>query len=106
LLLEPDDGRPGGWSQREFAEALATAQGRRALAINVPAPLVRMGARIDSLVRRGKAMLTPDRAAMYCHPDWAVDPARHPPAELWQPQVPTLEGLAETARWYQRQGWL
>ena len=106
LLVEPDDGREGGWTHREFAEALATAQDRRALALSVPAALVRFGAQLDGLVRRGKAKLTPDRAAYFCHPDWTVDPASRPPATLWQPQILTPRGLAETADWYERKGWL
>lgn len=106
LVVEPDDGRAGGWTHREFAAALAAAQGRRALSLSVPAALVRFGAQVDGLLRRGKAKLTPDRAAYFCHPDWTVDPARRPPASLWQAQVPTDQGLADTARWYQRHGWL
>jgi nucleoside-diphosphate-sugar epimerase len=106
LLVEPDDGREGGWTHREFADALAAAQDRRALALSVPATLVRFGARIDRLIRRGKAKLTPDRAAYFCHPDWTVDPAKRPPVSLWQPQVATPQGLADTATWYERKGWL
>jgi nucleoside-diphosphate-sugar epimerase len=106
LLVEPDDGRPNGWTHREFAAALAAAQDRRALSLSVPAGLVRFGARVDGLLRRDKAKLTADRAAYFCHPDWTVDPARRPPAALWQPMIATPDGLAQTARWYERQGWL
>lgn len=106
LILEPDDGRAGGWTHREFAAALAASQDRRALALSVPAAFLRLGARIDGVLRGSKAKLTPDRAAYFSHPDWAVDPARRPLPSLWQPQVPTPEGLADTARWYARQGWL
>lgn len=106
LILEPDDGRAGGWTHREFAAALAASQDRRALALSVPAAFLRLGARIDGVLRGSKAKLTPDRAAYFSHPDWAVDPARRPLPSLWQPQVPTPEGLADTACWYARQGWL
>lgn len=106
LLLEPDDGREGGWTHREFATALAAAQDRRALSLPVPAGVIRLGARLDRLLRRGKAKLTPDRAAYFCHPDWTVDPARRPSPELWTPQIATPDGLAATADWYERQGWL
>lgn len=106
LVVEPDDGREGGWTHREFADALAAAQDRRTLSLSVPAGLVRLGARIDGLLRRGKAKLTPDRAAYFCHPDWTVDPARRPDAALWQPQIPTPAGLAGTVTWYEQQGWL
>lgn len=106
LIVEPDDGRAGGWTHREFAAALAASQDRRALALSVPAALLRLGARIDGALRGSKAKLTPDRAAYFSHPDWAIDPARRPSPSLWQPQVPTPQGLADTARWYGRQGWL
>ncbi|UUR07998.1 NAD-dependent epimerase/dehydratase family protein [Sphingomonas glaciei] len=106
LVVEPDDGREGGWTHREFADALAAAQDRRTLSLSVPAGLVRLGARIDGLMRRGKAKLTPDRAAYFCHPDWTVDPARRPDAALWHPQIPTPAGLASTVAWYEQQGWL
>ncbi|GLR48505.1 NAD-dependent epimerase/dehydratase family protein [Sphingomonas astaxanthinifaciens] len=106
LLVEPDDGREGGWTHREFAAALAAAQDRRAIALPVPAAMIRMGARIDGLLRRDKAKLTPDRAAYFCHPDWTVDPARRPPESLWSPRIPTPQGLADTADWYCRHDWL
>jgi hypothetical protein len=35
-----------------------------------------------------------------------VIPAKRPPADLWQPQVATPQGLADTATWYESKGWL
>ena len=58
------------------------------------------------MVRGEKAKLTPDRAAYFCHPDWVVSSGKAPPQELWQPQVATEQGLAETADWYRTKGWL
>ena len=56
---------------------------------------------------RGKrAKLTPDRARYLSHRDWSVDPAKRPPPELWTPAVTLDAGMAETARWYERQGLL
>jgi nucleoside-diphosphate-sugar epimerase len=106
IVYEPDDGRVEGWTHREFADALAAAQDRRALALPVPASLLRLGARIDGLLRRKRAKLTPDRAAYFCHPDWTASPEKKPPAELWQSRIATQQGLEETANWYQRMGWL
>lgn len=106
VTYEPDDGREGGWSHREFADALAAAQDRRALALPVPAAIIRLGARLDGLFRRGKAKLTTDRAAYFCHPDWTVSADKRPPADLWQPKIETLKGLEHTANWYGEQGWL
>ena len=105
-IVEPDDGKPGGWSHDEFAHALGAAVGRKGIRLSMPSPLVRVGALLDQLIRRDRAKLTPDRAAYFCHPDWVVDPAKAVPMELWQPQIPAAEGLAATYRWYRENGWL
>jgi nucleoside-diphosphate-sugar epimerase len=106
LIVEPDDGRPGGLSHRELAKELGTAVGRRNVAISMPKPILRAGAFVDRLVRRDNAKLTADRAAYFAHPDWTADPSRGVPAELWKPNIRTSEGLAQTARWYRDQHWL
>ena len=106
LIIEPDDGRPGGWSHGEFARALGSAVGRRGVRLSMPSPLVRFGAVLDQLIRRDGAKLTSDRAAYFCHPDWVVDPAKAVPEGLWQPEIPAAEGLAATYRWYREKGWL
>jgi nucleoside-diphosphate-sugar epimerase len=105
-VLEPDDGRAGGWTHREFAGALGRAVGRRAVALETPRPLLRAGAALDRLVRRDRAKLTPDRAAYFCHPDWVVSSSGVPSGDIWAPEVPTEDGLAETAGWYRKHGWL
>lgn len=99
-LVEPDDGKPGGWTHREFAAALSEAVGRRGVALPMPATALRIGALLDGLVRRSRAKLTPDRAAYFCHPDWVSNPALAPPQELWSPAIGTDDGLRATAEWY------
>ena len=106
VIVEPDDGKPGGWSHAEFAAALGAAVGRKGIRLSMPSPLVKVGALLDQLIRRDRAKLTPDRAAYFCHPDWVVDPAKAVPAELWQPKIPAAEGLAATYRWYREKGWI
>ncbi len=108
-LFEPDDGRAGGWSHRDFAEALGRAVGRRARALPLPRWLIGCGAAIDSgraWLTRGTAKLSFDRARYMCHPDWAVSASAQPPLALWVPAVDTAQGLAATAAWYRREGWL
>ncbi|WP_118857757.1 NAD-dependent epimerase/dehydratase family protein [Sphingomonas mesophila] len=106
LLVEPDDGTAGGWTHRAFATQLGAAFGRNVTALSAPAGLLRAAARVDKLVRGRNAKLTPDRASYFAHPDWVASPARKVPAELWRAEIKTPEGLAETARWYEREGWL
>ena len=106
VTIEPDDGKPGGWTHKSFAAALGRAVGRSPLVLSAPAPLLRVAARADRLLRGMRAKLTPDRAAYFSHRDWLVDPARAAPADLWAPQIPTERGLSETADWYRAEGWL
>ena len=106
LLIEPDDGRPDGWSHKEFAQALGRAVGRRNVSLSAPRPLLRVGAFLDGLFRRGRAKLTQDRAAYFSHPDWVAHPHNAPPSGLWHPRIETHQGLAATAAWYREQGWL
>jgi nucleoside-diphosphate-sugar epimerase len=105
-VIEPDDGRAGGWTHKQLAAALGMAVGRRGVSLSVPAGLLRLAARADRLVRGDRAKLTADRAAYFSHPDWVADPARAAPPGLWQPRIATPEGLAATAQWYREQGWL
>ena len=106
VTIEADDGRPGGWTHGEFADALANAFGRRATNLSMPAAVLRLGARADRLLRGDAAKLTADRAAYFSHPDWVVDPAKAAPAEYWTPRIDTPQGLVATAAWYRAQGWL
>ncbi len=106
ILIEADDGQPGGWSHREFARALGTAVGKKPAIVSAPAFLLRIAARADQLLRRGKAKLTLDRAAYFSHDDWVANPKLGASPELWRPWVPTAQGLIETASWYRERGWV
>ena len=105
--FEPDDGMAGGWTHRQFARAIGTAVGRaRIRTVATPRPLMHLAAGGDRLFRRDKAKLTPDRVRYFCHPDWVATKQSAPPAALWEPQVPTPDGLRRTAEWYRAQGLL
>ena len=106
LLIEPDDGRHNGWTHEEFGQALGAALGRRVVTLSTPRPVLDLLASADKLVRRTRAKLTADRVAFFCHPDWMADPGRGAPVGLWNPQIETRQGLAETASWYRTRGWL
>ncbi|MAC11859.1 MAG: epimerase [Sphingorhabdus sp.] len=105
-IYEVDDGTDGGWTHREFARAIGKAVGRSVESVSMPKLLLMLGGYADRLIRRGNAKLTPDRARYFAHPDWTVDPAKRPPASVWRPEFTTEEGLAATAQWYRRKGWL
>ncbi|WP_417620401.1 NAD-dependent epimerase/dehydratase family protein [Parasphingorhabdus sp.] len=104
--FEIDDGESGGWTQAAFAKAIGSAMGKRVSAVGIPKTLLHLGARADRLVRGDNAKLTEDRVNYFCHDDWTIDPQKRLPAQLWQPQIKTTEGLKETANWYRQNGWL
>jgi nucleoside-diphosphate-sugar epimerase len=106
ILIEPDDGKPGGWTHREFARTLGEAVGTRPALVSFPGILLRVAARADQLLRREKAKLTVDRAAYFSHRNWVVEPKRACPPDLWRAEINTAQGLAATADWYREQGWL
>ena len=103
---EPDDGTPYGWEHRHFARTLGRIFGKRAATVSMPKMVMQGASRIERLVRRDKAKLTPDRVRYFCHPDWVVTARQRPPEKLWKPQIRTPTGLKQTAEWYQAQGWL
>ena len=106
-LFEPDDGREGGWSHKELAQAIGQAVGRRRIvAPHLPARLLRTGAWIDGMVRGSKARLTPDRVGYLTHPNWVSRSAFAVPSQVWEPRTAGEKGLASTAAWYREQGWL
>ncbi|HZU52168.1 MAG TPA: NAD(P)-dependent oxidoreductase, partial [Sphingomicrobium sp.] len=100
------DGKPGGWTHREFGKALASAVGTRAAVISSPSLVLRIAAHADHLLRGERAKLTADRAAYFSHRNWVVEPKRSAPACLWQPQIATIDGLKSTASWYREKNWL
>lgn len=106
MTFEPDDGREGGWPHRELARAIGWAVGRRPWVPHLSRGTLELASRVDCLVRRGKARLTPDRVSYMSHPDWSADPARYVPEGVWRPRIATREGLKATADWYRAQGWL
>ncbi len=106
ILIEPDDGTPGGWSHRDFARALGDAMGTKPAIVSSPGVLLRLAARADQFLRRERAKLTVDRAAYFSHRNWVVEPKRASPPKLWRPQIKTPDGLKQTADWYREAGWL
>jgi nucleoside-diphosphate-sugar epimerase len=105
-LFEADDGREGGWSHRELARMIGWSVGRRPWVPHLAKRLLEQLARVDRLLRRDKAKLTPDRVAYMTHPDWVVNPALAVPDGRWRPRIATREGMLATAQWYREAGWL
>jgi nucleoside-diphosphate-sugar epimerase len=106
-IYEPDDGREGGWAHKELAQAIGRAVGRKAVfAPHLPRSVLDLAAKADRLLRGDAAKLTADRVGYMAHPNWVVRFDRRVPGEIWRPGIVGEEGLAATAQWYAREGWL
>ncbi len=106
-IYEPDDGREGGWSHKELAQAIGQAVGKRSvLAPHLPRAVLDAAAAADRMLRGDRAKLTPDRVSYMAHPNWVSRFDRAVPPGIWQPQIAGPEGLKATAEWYRRAGWL
>lgn len=106
-IYEPDDGREGGWSHKELAQAIGRAMGRRVVfAPHLPKKVLEAAAAADRRMRGDKAKLTADRVGYMAHPNWVSRFDRKPPPGLWQPRISGEEGLKATAEWYVQAGWL
>ena len=105
-IFEPDDGREGGWTHARLGRAIGRAVGRSVWTPALPKGVLSAAAWLDGWLRGAKAQLTPDRVGYMCHPDWVSRPDKAPPPELWRAEIPTRDGLIETAEWYRAQGWL
>ncbi|MDP2131020.1 MAG: NAD(P)-dependent oxidoreductase [Erythrobacter sp.] len=106
-IYEPDDGREGGWSHKELAQAIGHAVGKRSVfAPHLPRVVLESAAVADRLLRGDRAKLTPDRVGYMCHPNWVARFDRAVPPGIWQPRIAGEEGLKATAQWYAREGWL
>ncbi|HSF12166.1 MAG TPA: NAD(P)-dependent oxidoreductase [Erythrobacter sp.] len=106
-IYEPDDGREGGWSHKELAQAIGQAVGKRSvLAPHLPRTILDAAATADRLLRGDRAKLTPDRVGYMAHPNWVSRSDRKVPPGIWQPRIGGEEGLKATAEWYKREGWV
>ena len=105
-IFEPDDGRDGGWSHKELAIAIGEAMGNTVFPVQLPDAALKLGARLDRLLRGKKAKLTLDRVGYMTHPNWVSRWDRRAPEAVWQPEISGESGLKKTADWYRKEGWL
>lgn len=108
-VLEPDDGRDGGYDWPALAEIASQALGHQVRLHLLPraaAPAVAMLSELVARVTGGTALLPRDKLGELYHRDWvcrqwpAGDPLR------WRPAVGFAEGVRRTLDWYRAAGWL
>jgi 2-alkyl-3-oxoalkanoate reductase len=106
---EIDDGREGGYSYRDMADAAGRALGRRPLSLAVPRPVMAAVARANLIghsLGGSVQILTPGKVSEIFHSDWTAHDRRLAAALGWRPRFDLVTGFGETILWYRQQGWL
>lgn len=94
---------------RDLGEQMAAAIGRRALALDVPAPLVRAAVPFGEAYARltGRpTLLNRHKVALAGPPYWVCSGERAARVLGFTPRRALPHGLRTTYSWYQRKGWL
>ncbi len=108
-VIEPDDGREGGYGWSELADLAAPVVGRPVRCVRAPRALVWCAALADEMAAavRGRApTLSRGKLGELWYPDWVC---RERPVDAmagWTPRVGFVEGASRTLAWYRRHGWL
>jgi len=106
--FEIDDGT-GGYAQAEVAQAAARAIGGQITALPVPGSMLSAAAAFATAAARLRGKLPTlsfDRARYLAHRDWTANAAPLIATGLWKPETGLAKGMALTADWYRREGWL
>ncbi len=107
LVLEPDDGRTGGWGWDELAAVATTVTGRPVRVLPIPRPLAWLLALAGEVAARLRGTAPPlprDRLGQLYHPDWVCAPQALCHLPDWRPRVDLAEGLRRTLDWYRASG--
>ncbi len=101
------DGSPHTW--REIGQALANASSHRVFVVTLPDWLVLAAGTLNDAVHglvRVQAMFGREKARDFCAPSYSCSSQAAEAAFGYRPQIPLLEGMEATMRWYRGEGWL
>jgi 2-alkyl-3-oxoalkanoate reductase len=108
-LLEPDDGRPGGYAWRDLAVIAQERLARRVRTVAVPRSALAIAAglaeRYTALQARVPLPSTGKVAELF-HRDWVSDARSLAAVQGWRARTGFADGLPLTLEWYRRAGWL
>ena len=108
-IIEPDDGRPEGYSWTDLAEIASGYLGRPVRCLAVPFQAVWLPVAVNEAVSSvlGRSpMLTKAKLRELFHPDWVCKLSRPRMLGEWRPRTRFKEGFEHTLLWYKRQDWL
>lgn len=96
-------------SFRDLVRLVGRATGGRPLELPVPAPLLLAGGALSGALNRLRREPRPfdlAKAREMLRSGWVCTAERARQELGWRPRIPHADGLAETAAWYRRHGWL
>jgi nucleoside-diphosphate-sugar epimerase len=108
-VLEPDDGRTGGYGWADLAAIAEARLKRRVRLVRLPrAPLAAAAGWSEryAAARGRMPLLSRGKVAELFHHDWVCDRRSLEAVPGWQPQVGFAQGLVATLAWYREAGWL
>jgi nucleoside-diphosphate-sugar epimerase len=106
-MVEVDDGA-GGYTQRQFAIAIAKSVGGSPVIIAIPQFIVAVAGAINQVISTytgNVAMLTPGKVREIFHHDWIVGDCSLAKLTSWRPNMTLATGLTLTSSWYKTQKW-
>ncbi len=109
LVLEPDDGHPGGYSWQDLASLAEPHVGRPVRLLLLPRAAGKLIASTSELIARirgGAPLLPVDKLGEFYHSDWLCRPEGLEKIGDWRPLVNFAEGVGRTLAWYRAAGWL
>jgi nucleoside-diphosphate-sugar epimerase len=108
-VYEIDDGRQGGYSYADMAEAAGLALGRRVRSLPIPRLVMTAIARLNAVghsLGGSVQILTPGKVNEIFHSDWTIHDQRLAAAIGFQARYDLPKGFGDTVLWYRRCGWL
>lgn len=97
------------YTWQEVADRLQNALGRPIRVVRLPAAVFKLAGRAAEWVAKlggATPIFDERRASDLAFHTWTCDPSGTERALGWRAEVPLLEGLGHTARWYRRVGWI
>ncbi|MGH6943921.1 MAG: NAD-dependent epimerase/dehydratase family protein [Geminicoccaceae bacterium] len=109
-VVEPDDGRQGGYSWEDVATIAGGQLGRSVRTIALPRPLLWLGAAIEearsAVWRRRSPILSFGKLRELLHRDWVCRSVSTQALAGWTARTTFETGFARTLAWYKESLWI
>ncbi len=109
LVLEPHDGRSGGYRWQDLAEIAGQRLGRRVRTLALPRallwPVAAVGQVAGATLGRPPAISLGKLRELF-HSDWVCQAAMQPALAGWCARTTFESGFARTVAWYEQHRWL